>query len=119
MINTLILQGRLAQDFLNKNGNAYSTLAVDTYKGDTMYIDIVAFKQTAEYCFNYLKKGTSVLVEGSLSISKYQDKKYITCIIKSINSLYGGERVKQVEKPQPQDTNDDVPIDIDDDLLPF
>lgn len=126
MINLLVLQGRLTKDFTNKNGNAYSCLAVDTYKGDTMFIDIAVFGKSAEYCFNYLTKGSSVLVEGSLNINEYQDKKYITCIVKTIQCIYGAksEPKEQTESPiaksQPtSDLDNSGSVDISDDDLPF
>lgn len=36
---------------------------------------VVVFGKTAENCSNYLKKGSTALVEGKLKTSKYQDKK--------------------------------------------
>jgi single-strand DNA-binding protein len=41
---------------------------------ETMFIDIVAWDRLGEICNQYLKKGMSVLVEGRLSIRKYETK---------------------------------------------
>jgi single-strand DNA-binding protein len=39
-----------------------------------MYIDVVAWDKLGEICNTYLKKGMSTLVEGALSIRKYETK---------------------------------------------
>jgi len=124
-VNILTIQGRLTKDFVNKNGNAYSSIAVDTYKGETMFIDIVAFKQKAEYCFDYLHKGQMVLVSGTLNINKYQDKLYVSCAINEINNLGGGkyeEKEKTNDTPTPVDepvATDSVDLDDPNLDLPF
>jgi single-strand DNA-binding protein len=41
---------------------------------DTLFIDIVAWDKLAETCNTYLKKGTTTLIEGRLSIRQYDDK---------------------------------------------
>jgi len=38
------------------------------------WFNIVAWRQLAETCSNYLKKGHKVFIEGRLSIRKYTDK---------------------------------------------
>lgn len=128
MLNTLILQGRLTKDFIDKNGNAYGCLAVDTYKGETMFIDIIAFKNTADYCLNFLRKGASVIVSGSLNVNKYQDKIFVSCAVREIINLGNSKVDRQAkEEPKKQETFDDTtPIDttedidtMDDDMLPF
>jgi single-strand DNA-binding protein len=53
------------------------TLAVNrkTKQSDeTLYIDIVAWEQRAEFANTYLKKGMSVYTEGRLVIRAYDDK---------------------------------------------
>lgn len=41
---------------------------------DTDWFNIVAWRQLAETCSTYLKKGHKVFIEGRLSIRKYTDK---------------------------------------------
>ena len=124
MLNLLVLQGRLTKDVVNKNGTAVFSIAVDVYNGDPMYVDVVAFKQTAEYCFNYLRKGNMVIVDGSLQIKKYQDRYYVSCVARTItgvgnnkeNSLVKEENVVK-EEETPVATDEDIDILPDD--LPF
>ncbi|HPF43601.1 MAG TPA: single-stranded DNA-binding protein [Syntrophomonadaceae bacterium] len=81
MLNRVILIGRLTRDpelrYL-QNGTAVATftLAVNRKynKEETDFIDIVAWRQLAEHCANYLSKGRLVAVEGRLQIRSYEDK---------------------------------------------
>lgn len=88
------------------------------------FINIVTWKQTAEACANYLKKGRLCSVNGRIKTRNYEKdgrKVYITEIL--------AENVRFLEKAegsgQPKDTtpppfeNDGKPIDISDDDLPF
>lgn len=40
----------------------------------TDYIDIVAWRGTAEFCANYFKKGQQVAVVGSIQVRTWKDK---------------------------------------------
>ena len=127
MLNSLILQGRLTKEVINKNGNAYFSIAQDDYKGNTMFVEVVAFGKTAEYCLNYLRKGAMVIVSGALSMRKYEDKTYVSLIAREISSLtitnnkektelFKEEEI-QAKEETPIATDDDIDIDQDD--LPF
>jgi single-strand DNA-binding protein len=80
--NRVILVGNLTRDpeiryVQSGAGVVKFTLAVNrrTKNGDeTTYIDITAWEKLAETCNTYLKKGSSVLVEGRLVIRNYEDK---------------------------------------------
>src|ERR1700693_6401560 len=81
--NRIVLVGNLTRDpeirYVDGGGKAVTkfALAVNrrTKGGDeTMFIDIVAWDRLGEICNQYLKKGMSVLVEGRLSIRKYETK---------------------------------------------
>jgi single-strand DNA-binding protein len=83
MLNRVILIGRMATDPELKytpSGHAVSTfrIAVNrTYTNangerDADFIDIVAWRQTAEFAANYLGKGRLVAVEGRLQVRSYQ-----------------------------------------------
>ena len=71
-MNKVILIGRLTRDpemKYTKSGIpvANFTLAVDRYKKDEAdFIRIVTWRNLAENCTNYLKKGSQACVEGSL-----------------------------------------------------
>jgi single-strand DNA-binding protein len=81
LLNRVILIGRLTRDpelrYL-QNGTAVATftLAINRKynKEETDFIDIVAWRQLAEHCANYLSKGRMVAVEGRLQIRSYEDK---------------------------------------------
>jgi len=83
MLNRVILIGRLATEPELKytpSGVAVTSfrLAVNRrFKNaqgerEADFIDIVAWRQTAEFAANYLGKGRLVAVEGSLQIRSYQ-----------------------------------------------
>jgi len=83
MLNRVILIGHLANDPELKytpSGVAVSTFRVAVSRPftnaqgerDADFIDIVAWRQTAEFAANYLGKGRLVAVEGRLQIRSYQ-----------------------------------------------
>lgn len=84
MLNTSILMGRLTADPELKYTQsdvpvASFTLAVDrTYKSGeekkTDFINIVAWRQRAEFVTKWFKKGSLVVIEGAIQTRKYQDK---------------------------------------------
>lgn len=41
---------------------------------DTTFVNVVAWKQTAENCSKYLSKGDPILVEGRLQSRQWQDQ---------------------------------------------
>lgn len=84
MLNKAILMGRLCADpDLKQTPNGISvcsfSIAVDrSYSKDkerqTDFIDIVAWRQTAEFVSKYFSKGKMIIVEGSIQTRTYQDK---------------------------------------------
>ena len=85
MLNRAILMGRLTKDpeFKQTPNNvsvATFSLAVDrNYQSDkdnkqTDFINIVAWRHTAEFVSKYFTKGQLVAVEGSIQTRSYQDK---------------------------------------------
>lgn len=85
MLNCAILMGRLTADpELRQTPNGISvvtfTLAVNRNFGakgaerQTDFIDIVAWRSTAEFVSRYFRKGQLVAVEGSIQTRTYQDK---------------------------------------------
>ncbi|MDF2651400.1 MAG: single-stranded DNA-binding protein [Paenibacillus sp.] len=129
-MNNVALVGRLARDpelRYTSSGVATTTftLAVDdTYaKGEKKadFINIVTWKQSAEACANYLRKGRLCSVEGRISTRNYEKdgrKVYITEIIASnvrfLEKAENGGQNLERQEPQP-----DRPIDIDPNDLPF
>lgn len=85
MLNRVVLMGRLTADpELRHTNNDIAvtsfTLAVDrSYvragaERVTDFIDIVAWRNTAEFVSKYFNKGQLVAVEGSIQTRSYQDK---------------------------------------------
>jgi len=83
MLNRVILVGRLANDPELKytpSGVAVSTFRVAVNRPFTNaqgereadFIDVVAWRQAAEFAANYLGKGRLVAVEGRLQVRSYQ-----------------------------------------------
>lgn len=133
-MNQVGLVGRLVRDpelRYTASGTATCsfTLAVnDPYaKGDKKadFIAIVAWKQAAEACANYLKKGKLCSVEGRISTRNYDKdgrKVYVTEIIASnVRFLERSEGQQNQQQSEQQDPfiDDGKPIDISDDDLPF
>lgn len=85
MLNRAILMGRLVADpELRQTPNGISVvsfrIAIDrAFSGrdgtrQTDFIDIVAWRQTAEFVSRYFSKGKMIIVEGSIQSRNYEDK---------------------------------------------
>ncbi len=85
MLNCVVLMGRLTADpELRTTASGVSvarfSIAVDrgyTRPGEekqTDFINIVAWRQTAEFVSKYFHKGSMIAVQGELRMNKYQDK---------------------------------------------
>ena len=85
MLNKIILMGRLTRDpELRRTGSGTAvtsfSLAVDRdFKSqggekETDFIDIVAWRNTAEFVSKYFTKGRMAVVEGRLQIRDWTDK---------------------------------------------
>jgi len=139
MLNRTILIGRLTKDpelRYTPAGVAVCqfTLAVDrpfTRDGgerETDFIPIVTWRQLAETCANYLRKGRLTAVEGRIQIRNYENSEgrrvYITEVIAdNVRFLESGrqesgqsESRSSNHDPFPEDGK---PIDISSDDLPF
>ena len=85
MLNVVVLMGRLVADpQLRQTPQGISVasfrIAVDrnfARQGEQRtadFIDIVAWRQQAEFVSKYFQKGSPIVVEGSLQTRQYQDK---------------------------------------------
>ena len=96
IVNKAIITGRLVRDpeaRTTQSGINQSTFDVAvqrSYKNsdgkyDSDFLNVVAWRQTADYCNKYLTKGTVVAVEGSIQKRSYSapdgSKRYVTEII--------------------------------------
>lgn len=84
MFNVVILTGRLTADpelKTTQSGISVTnfSIAVDrkvksSDEKHTDFINIVAWRQTAEFITKYFSKGSMIGIEGSIQTRKYQDK---------------------------------------------
>jgi len=85
MYNRIILVGRLVADpelRQTPNGTNVTSFAIAVDRAfssrdgerQTDFIDVVAWRQTAEFICRYFNKGKVILVEGSLQTRTYTDK---------------------------------------------
>jgi single-strand DNA-binding protein len=142
MLNRVILIGRLTRDPELKYtpaGVAVTnfTLAVDrpfltNGEKEADFINIQVWRQLAETCCNYLRKGRLCAVEGRIQVRNYENaegkKVYVTEVVAdNVRFLESGKRdgEGQSSSSQSQSNNydpfqdDGKPIDISDDDLPF
>lgn len=155
MLNRVILIGRLTKDpdlRYTPSGVAVAqfTLAVNrdytNQQGErgADFINIVTWRQLAENCANYLRKGRLAAVEGRLQVRNYDNnegkKVYVTEVVadnvrflesasasgnreegKNFSQGAGGSRgpVANARGNQDPFADDGKPIDISDDDLPF
>ena len=138
MLNHIVLMGRLTRDpELRRTGSGVAvasfTLAVDRdyaaqgAEKETDFVDIVAWRNTAEFVSKYFTKGRMAVVTGRLQIRNWQDKegnKRRSAEVVADN-VYFGESKKDsqssnsTQSNEPAQSTDFVPLDGDDSDLPF
>lgn len=79
MYNKVVLVGRISTDLelrQTSNGKSYCkfNLAVNRMNDGTDFIPISVWNKQAENLIQYQKKGSLILVEGSISMNNYTDK---------------------------------------------
>ncbi len=85
MLNVAVLMGRLVADSELRhtpNGIAVTTFTIAVDRGyakagterQTDFIDIVAWRSSAEFVCKYFRKGQMIAVEGSIQTRSYTDK---------------------------------------------
>lgn len=149
MLNVICLMGRVVHDPVLKStpsGAAVTTFAVAVErnragqdgKRPVDYIDVVAWRNTAEFVCKYFQKGSWIAVNGSLQTRTYEDKdgnKRKAFEVLADNVHFGGSKsdretqgdaddsqfinqAQQQPRQQPQQVNAFVQVDVDDEL-PF
>ena len=141
MLNKIILMGRLARDPELKrttSGTAVTSfsLAVDrdfkSQSGDkeTDFIEVVAWKNTAEFVSKYFSKGRMAVVEGRLQIRDWTDKdggKRRSAEVVADNVYFADSKRSESNDNQKENfdalsgrvSDDFVPISEEDGELPF
>ena len=86
MINVVVLMGRLTADPELKqtaNGASVTSFSIavernfankETGERQADFINIVAWRQTADFICKYFRKGSMIAIEGSLQSRSYEDK---------------------------------------------
>ncbi len=138
-INKVILVGNLGKDpdmRYTAGGDAVANLSIATSeswndnqtgekKEKTEWHRVVFFRRIAEVCGEYLKKGSSVYIEGSLRTRDWEDdqgnKRYTTEIIGREMQMLGGRRSEDNmdQSPQMNSSSTQPEERLIDDEIPF
>ena len=138
-INKVILVGNLGKDpdmRYTAGGDAVANLSIATSeswndnqtgekKEKTEGQRVVFLRRIAEVCGEYLKKGSSVYIEGSLRTRDWEDdqgnKRYTTEIIGREMQMLGGRRSEESmdQSPQMSNPNTQPGEGLVDDEIPF
>ena len=133
MLNRIVLMGRLTRDpELRHTGSgtavASFSLAVDRdFKSqdgekETDFIDIVAWRSTADFVSKYFTKGRMAVVEGRLQIRDWKDKDGNNRRSAEVvaDHVYFGDSKKDAEMPAQSNSSGGAFSEVEDDgELPF
>ena len=131
MLNKCFLLGRMTKDpeIRRTNGGTAVTsftLAVDrdfktNGEKDTDFIEVVAWRNTAEFVSKYFSKGRMAIVEGRLQIRDWTDKngnKRRTAEVVADNVYFGDSKKENKQEPEYKQA-DLAEISEEDGELPF
>lgn len=136
MLNVVALMGRLTADpelKTTQSGTSVTSFTVaversfaragEERKAD--FIDIVCWRNTAEFVCKYFQKGSLIAVDGSIQTRTYQDKngnnrKAVEILASHVNFAGGKDNGRSFDAAQPHRSQQDdfTPINDDEDL-PF
>ena len=141
MLNKIIIMGRLTRDpELRRTGSGTAvtsfSLACDrdfksqSGEKETDFIEVVAWKNTAEFVSKYFSKGRMAVVEGRLQIRDWTDKagnKRTTAEVVADNVYFADSKRSESNDNQKENFNalsgrlsdDFVPISEEDGDIPF
>lgn len=133
MINKVILMGRLTRDPEMRHTNSGTpvttfSIAINSGYGEnqrTDFVNCLAWNKTAEFVTKYFTKGKMIIVIGRITTRSWetQDGKraYATEVVANEVSFGETKSSQQTATQQPmQDDDDDfIPLDEEDDDLPF
>lgn len=120
-MNKIIIIGNLTKDVdlrTTQNDIEYCTFTVAVkrkYQPDeTDFLNVVAYRNLAKTCSQYLSKGKKVCVCGYLQTRSYEvpdgGKKYVTEIIAEEVDFLSGKSEEQKEELKPVPETDDLPF---------
>ena len=141
MLNKIIIMGRLTRDpELRRTGigtavTSFSLACDRDFKSqsgekETDFIEVVAWKNTAEFVSKYFSKGRMAVVEGRLQIRDWTDKagnKRTTAEVVADNVYFADSKRSESNENQKENFNalsgrlsdDFVPISEEDGEIPF
>ncbi len=141
MLNKIIIMGRFTRDpELRRTGSGTAvtsfSLACDrdfksqSGEKETDFIEVVAWKNTAEFVSKYFSKGRMAVVEGRLQIRDWTDKagnKRTTAEVVADNVYFADSKRSESNENQKENFNalsgrlsdDFVPISEEDGEIPF
>ena len=132
MINKVILMGRLTREpelrHLETDKSVCGfTIAIDNGYGDnkrTDFVNCVAWNKTAEFISKYFAKGKMIIVIGRIATRSWETqdghKRYVTEVIANEVNFGETKAARQTGTQQSmQDDNGFIPLDENDDDLPF
>lgn len=140
MLNVVAIMGRLARDpemKMTQSGKHVITfrIACDRGRKDENgqsvadWLDVIAWDKTAEFVDKYFRKGSLIIVDGSIQTRTYQAKdgsKRTAVEILARNVNFAGGKTTDTASAEPpmgkqfqQGNNDDFTVITDDDDLPF
>lgn len=115
MLNRVILMGRLAADpelKTTQSGISVTSFRIAVERSyakageerQTDFINIVCWRNTAEFVCKYFPKGSLIALEGQLQTRSYQDKdgttRYMVEVLADKVSFTGEKTERQESKPQ-------------------
>lgn len=113
MLNAVVIMGRLTADpelKTTQSGVAVTsfTLAVDRYAKEerkTDWVDVVAWRQTAEFICKYFTNGQMIAVTGSIQTRNWEDKqgnkrKAVEIVAREVSFCGSKEGPKQERKEE-------------------
>lgn len=122
MINNVVLMGRICQYPELKTTNTGITVTSFSLAVDRSYvrageerqadfINIVAWRGTAEFIAKYFQKGSMIAIQGSIQTRSYEDgqgnKRYAFEVVAS-NVSFCGSKAENGQATTQKDTNDSV-----------
>lgn len=126
MINRVFLIGNLGKDpsiRYTPQGTAVCNFSIATSrtwkdkdgakKEEVEWHNVVAFDKLAEFCAEYLKKGSKVYVEGRIKTEKWEkegEERRTTKIYAQTVQFLDARKEGQANETGPVDTENDVPF---------
>lgn len=129
MLNFITIHGRITQDFELKQTPSDVPVCTFSVAVDRKYLQngtdkvtdfftVVCWRSLAEFCWKHLKKGSEIVVSGSMESRKYTDKNgnnRIAWELKADSVDFCGSKNETAQKPsEPKFEEVDT-----DEMLPF